>query len=122
MRRLVVVTGWSTEPGEPDWSGTESTLGTPLPVDFKEPAWAAGERELSYTWKLPDGTDATTSGSRLRTAIPALLPGKSATWNKRKSKTIVGGPAASLGFYGDGALDDAIGTHAHGRTPAATTR
>ncbi|MCX4536764.1 DNRLRE domain-containing protein [Streptomyces sp. NBC_00841] len=42
-------------------------------------AWAAGERELSYTWKLPDGTDVTTGGNQLRTAVPALLPGKSAT-------------------------------------------
>ncbi|MFI6379276.1 DNRLRE domain-containing protein [Streptomyces sp. NPDC050658] len=42
-------------------------------------AWAAGERELSYTWKLPDGTDATTGGNQLETAVPALLPGKSAT-------------------------------------------
>nr|WTB36335.1 DNRLRE domain-containing protein [Streptomyces sp. NBC_00830] len=42
-------------------------------------AWAAGERALSYTWKLPDGTDVTTGGNQLSTAIPALLPGKSAT-------------------------------------------
>ncbi len=42
-------------------------------------AWAAGERELSYTWKLPDGTDVTTGGNQLSTAIPALLPGRSAT-------------------------------------------
>ncbi|MBB4981519.1 RHS repeat-associated protein [Streptomyces sp. SFB5A] len=42
-------------------------------------AWAAGERVLSYTWKLPDGTDVTTGGNQLSTAIPALLPGKSAT-------------------------------------------
>ncbi|MEU5216492.1 DNRLRE domain-containing protein [Streptomyces sp. NPDC020807] len=42
-------------------------------------AWAAGERELSYTWKLPDGTDVTTGGNQLKTEIPALLPGKSAT-------------------------------------------
>ncbi|MBB4156172.1 RHS repeat-associated protein [Streptomyces cinereoruber] len=42
-------------------------------------AWAAGERQLSYTWKLPDGTDVTTGGNQLSTAIPALLPGKSAT-------------------------------------------
>lgn len=42
-------------------------------------AWAAGERELSYTWKLPDGTDVTTGGNQLETAVPALLPGKSAT-------------------------------------------
>ncbi|MER5212221.1 DNRLRE domain-containing protein [Streptomyces sp. NPDC002838] len=42
-------------------------------------AWAAGERELSYTWKLPDGTDVTTGGNQLSTAIPALAPGQSAT-------------------------------------------
>ncbi|WP_425265124.1 DNRLRE domain-containing protein, partial [Streptomyces regalis] len=41
--------------------------------------WAAGERELSYTWKLPDGTDVTTGGNQLSTAIPALSPGESAT-------------------------------------------
>ncbi|QOV41499.1 DNRLRE domain-containing protein [Streptomyces ferrugineus] len=42
-------------------------------------AWAAGERELSYTWKLPDGTDVTTGGNQAATAIPALNPGQSAT-------------------------------------------
>ncbi|WP_217621540.1 golvesin C-terminal-like domain-containing protein [Streptomyces lunaelactis] len=42
-------------------------------------AWAAGERQMSYTWKLPDGTDVTTGGNQASTAIPALLPGKSAT-------------------------------------------
>ncbi|MFE9442533.1 DNRLRE domain-containing protein [Streptomyces sp. NPDC006602] len=42
-------------------------------------AWATGERELSYTWKLPDGTDVTTGGNQLKVPIPALLPGNSAT-------------------------------------------
>ncbi|WP_307622084.1 DNRLRE domain-containing protein [Streptomyces sp. V3I7] len=42
-------------------------------------AWASGERVLSYTWKLPDGTDMTTGGNQLSTAIPALSPGQSAT-------------------------------------------
>ncbi|MCZ4606912.1 DNRLRE domain-containing protein [Streptomyces sp. Lzd4kr] len=42
-------------------------------------AWASGERQLSYTWKLPDGTDVTTGGNQLSTAIPALSPGQSAT-------------------------------------------
>ncbi|MFV5997723.1 DNRLRE domain-containing protein [Streptomyces sp. NPDC056231] len=41
--------------------------------------WAAGERQLSYTWKLPDGTDVTNGGNQLTTAIPELLPGQSAT-------------------------------------------
>ncbi|MEU0003054.1 DNRLRE domain-containing protein [Streptomyces sp. NPDC006314] len=42
-------------------------------------AWASGERVLSYTWKLPDGTDVTTGGNQLSTAVPALSPGQSAT-------------------------------------------
>ncbi|MGA4838855.1 DNRLRE domain-containing protein [Streptomyces sp. G45] len=42
-------------------------------------AWPAGERELSYRWTLPDGTDATTAANQLETALPALAPGKSAT-------------------------------------------
>ncbi|MFI6951536.1 DNRLRE domain-containing protein [Streptomyces sp. NPDC050422] len=42
-------------------------------------AWAAGERVLSYTWKLPDGTDVTTGGNQVRTAVPALAPAASAT-------------------------------------------
>ncbi|MFF8478801.1 DNRLRE domain-containing protein [Streptomyces sp. NPDC015414] len=42
-------------------------------------AWAAGERQLSYTWQLPDGTDVTTGGNQASTAIPALSPGQSAT-------------------------------------------
>ncbi|WP_461081687.1 golvesin C-terminal-like domain-containing protein [Streptomyces deserti] len=41
-------------------------------------AWAAGERQLSYTWKLPDGTDVTNGGNQAATAIPALNPGQSA--------------------------------------------
>jgi RHS repeat-associated protein len=40
-------------------------------------AWAAGERELSYTWKLPDGTDMTNGGNQVATPIPALAPGQS---------------------------------------------
>ncbi|MFJ6572115.1 DNRLRE domain-containing protein [Streptomyces sp. NPDC091292] len=40
--------------------------------------WAAGERELSYTWKLPDGTDVTNGGNQLATAVPNLKPGQSA--------------------------------------------
>ncbi|MEU4980848.1 DNRLRE domain-containing protein [Streptomyces sp. NPDC021969] len=60
------------------------TPNTTYTVDFTvtnttSSAWAAGERELSYTWKLPDGTDVTTGGNQLETPIPALLPGKSAT-------------------------------------------
>ncbi|MFE4415428.1 DNRLRE domain-containing protein [Streptomyces sp. NPDC056821] len=41
--------------------------------------WAAGERVLSYTWKLPDGTDVTSGGKQLTTAIPTLASGESAT-------------------------------------------
>ncbi len=62
-------------------------------VDFTvtnttDSAWADGERELSYTWKLPDGTDVTTGGNQLSTAIPALDPGQSATIQARVSTPI----------------------------------
>ncbi|MEU6879180.1 hypothetical protein [Streptomyces sp. NPDC046712] len=36
VERLVAVTGWNAEAGEPDWTDAEGTLGTPLPADFKE--------------------------------------------------------------------------------------
>ncbi len=60
------------------------TPNTTYTVDFTvtnttSSAWAEGERELSYTWQLPDGTDATTGGNQLATAIPPLTPGESAT-------------------------------------------
>ncbi|WOX26456.1 DNRLRE domain-containing protein [Streptomyces solicathayae] len=42
--------------------------------------WRAGTHALSYRWTLPDGTDVTTGGNRLETALPAdLLPGDSVT-------------------------------------------
>ncbi|MGA5259402.1 DNRLRE domain-containing protein [Streptomyces griseoincarnatus] len=60
------------------------TPNTTYTVDFTvtnttSAEWVAGERELSYTWKLPDGTDVTTGGKQLATPIPRLLPGQSAT-------------------------------------------
>ncbi|UYQ60705.1 DNRLRE domain-containing protein [Streptomyces peucetius] len=60
------------------------TPNTTYTVDFTvtnttSSQWTEGERELSYTWKLPDGTDVTTGGNQLATPIPALAPGKSAT-------------------------------------------
>lgn len=36
VERLVAITGWVGETGEPDWASTEEFLGTPLPEDFKE--------------------------------------------------------------------------------------
>ncbi|MGW4229846.1 golvesin C-terminal-like domain-containing protein [Streptomyces sp. NPDC004980] len=59
------------------------TPNTTYTVDFTltnntASAWAAGERELSYTWKLPDGTDVTTGGNQVATPVPALDPGESA--------------------------------------------
>ncbi|MEU8678890.1 RHS repeat-associated core domain-containing protein, partial [Streptomyces sp. NPDC048560] len=59
------------------------TPNTTYTVDFNltnttSSAWAAGERELSYTWKLPDGTDVTNGGNQIATPVPALAPGESA--------------------------------------------
>ncbi|MFF8842160.1 DNRLRE domain-containing protein [Streptomyces sp. NPDC015127] len=42
--------------------------------------WKAADQALSYTWSLPDGTDATTGGNQLRTALPKdVLPGETVT-------------------------------------------
>jgi RHS repeat-associated protein len=42
--------------------------------------WTTAGQELSYRWALPDGTDATTGGNQITTALPNnLLPGESAT-------------------------------------------
>ncbi|MFB7222260.1 DNRLRE domain-containing protein [Streptomyces sp. NPDC056227] len=42
--------------------------------------WRAADQSLSYTWTLPDGTDATTGGNQLRTALPKdVYPGESVT-------------------------------------------
>ncbi len=44
--------------------------------------WPAASRVLSYHWALPDGTDATTGGNRLETALPKdVVPGDSVTVN-----------------------------------------
>ncbi|MEV5303495.1 DNRLRE domain-containing protein [Amycolatopsis methanolica] len=36
--------------------------------------WSAANQKLSYRWTLPDGTDVTTGGNRLETALPADVP------------------------------------------------
>ncbi|OAH13198.1 tRNA3(Ser)-specific nuclease WapA precursor [Streptomyces jeddahensis] len=42
--------------------------------------WKAADQVLSYTWSLPDGTDATTGGNQLETALPEdLYPGETVT-------------------------------------------
>ncbi|MGA4840064.1 RHS repeat-associated core domain-containing protein [Streptomyces sp. G45] len=41
--------------------------------------WPAGERELSYRWAHPDGSDATTADNQLRADVPALAAGASTT-------------------------------------------
>ncbi|MBA4861320.1 DNRLRE domain-containing protein [Streptomyces sp. PSKA54] len=42
--------------------------------------WKAADQVLSYTWSLPDGTDATTGGNQLETALPEdVSPGETVT-------------------------------------------
>ncbi|MFF3893896.1 DNRLRE domain-containing protein [Streptomyces sp. NPDC001812] len=42
--------------------------------------WTAAGNELTYRWELPDGTDVTTGGNQIRTALPQdLAPGASVT-------------------------------------------
>ncbi|WP_258308210.1 DNRLRE domain-containing protein [Streptomyces sp. NWU339] len=42
--------------------------------------WTTAGHELTYRWSLPDGTDVTTGGNQIRTALPQdLAPGASVT-------------------------------------------
>ncbi|MGI5380313.1 DNRLRE domain-containing protein [Streptomyces sp. CA-251387] len=42
--------------------------------------WTAADDVLSYTWALPDGTDATTGGNQVRTVLPEdVAPGETVT-------------------------------------------
>ncbi|MBA2947606.1 golvesin C-terminal-like domain-containing protein [Streptomyces himalayensis] len=42
--------------------------------------WTAADQVLSYTWKLPDGTDKTTGGNQVQTALPEdVAPGETVT-------------------------------------------
>ncbi|WP_419997818.1 DNA/RNA non-specific endonuclease [Streptomyces boninensis] len=73
---------WDTyyAPGTP----TRMTAANTYPVDVTvtnttDAAWPAGERELSYRWSHPDGSDATSAANQLKADIPALAPGASAT-------------------------------------------
>lgn len=80
------------------------TPNTTYTVDFTvtnttSSQWAAGERELSYTWKLPDGTDVTNGGNQLATPIPALLPGKSATIQAKVSTPVNSDSGNKRGEY-----------------------
>ncbi|WP_053204941.1 DNRLRE domain-containing protein [Jiangella muralis] len=44
--------------------------------------WTAANHVLSYHWAAPDGTDVTTAGNRVETALPAdLAPGETVTLN-----------------------------------------
>jgi len=54
----------------------------PVTVSVSNPTgstWSAANWELSYHWTLPDGTDATTTGNQIATALPRdIAPGATA--------------------------------------------
>ncbi|MCX3064245.1 golvesin C-terminal-like domain-containing protein [Streptomyces beihaiensis] len=84
LLRVIYVDSTTTDTYYAPTTPQRMTPNSTYTVDFTvtnttNSAWASGERELSYTWKLPDGTDVTTGGNQLNTAIPALNPGESAT-------------------------------------------
>ncbi|MFB7608636.1 golvesin C-terminal-like domain-containing protein [Streptomyces gardneri] len=62
--------------------------------------WKAGTHALSYRWALPDGTDATTGGNQLQTALPAdLLPGDSVTLQGRLRAPVNSGSGSKRTEY-----------------------
>ncbi|MFE6588866.1 DNRLRE domain-containing protein [Streptomyces sp. NPDC057781] len=59
--------------------GDEYTVDVTL-TNTTTSTWPAGQHSLSYTWSLPDGTDATTGGNQLATQLATeVLPGDSIT-------------------------------------------
>lgn len=59
--------------------GDEYTVEVTL-TNTTDTTWSAADYVLSYKWALPDGTDKTTSGNRLETALPNdLAPGETVT-------------------------------------------
>ncbi|MFD9884823.1 DNA/RNA non-specific endonuclease [Streptomyces alboflavus] len=84
--RLSVVyatpTPWDTyyAPGTPTRMTARNTYPVTVTVtNTTTSAWPAGERQLSYRWAFPDGSDATSGDNQLRTDVPALAAGASAT-------------------------------------------
>ncbi|MFI9811388.1 DNRLRE domain-containing protein [Saccharothrix variisporea] len=49
--------------------------------------WRAADQVVSYRWNLPDGTDVTTGGNRLETALPADVPPNGTVTVQAKVKT-----------------------------------
>nr|WP_232789022.1 DNRLRE domain-containing protein [Streptomyces odonnellii] len=59
--------------------GDEYTVDVTL-TNTTTSVWKAADRALSYTWSLPDGTDATTGGNQMETALPKdIHPGDTVT-------------------------------------------
>ncbi|MER5278588.1 hypothetical protein ABT025_22960 [Streptomyces sp. NPDC002809] len=76
VERLVTVTGWGGEAGEPDWSGTEEFLGTPLPDDFKElrrrfAPWGAFSDHLLVLEANEDSESVRANHAKLLTSVSA---------------------------------------------------
>ncbi|MEL3950019.1 RHS repeat-associated core domain-containing protein [Streptomyces sp. LNU-CPARS28] len=75
-------TPWDTyyAPGTPTRMTARNTYPVAVTVtNTTTSAWPAGERQLSYRWAFPDGSDATSGDNQLRTDVPALAAGASAT-------------------------------------------
>ncbi|WP_157617273.1 DNRLRE domain-containing protein [Saccharomonospora marina] len=66
--------------------GDEYTIPVTL-TNTTSTTWSATDRALSYRWSLPDGTDATTGGNRLETALPADVPPQGTVTVQAKVKT-----------------------------------
>jgi len=70
-------------PTTPDKMVPGTTYTVPVTVNNTSGStWTAANERLTYHWDLPDGTDVTTTGNQLTTALPAdLAPGGTATIN-----------------------------------------
>ncbi|WP_069462975.1 DNRLRE domain-containing protein [Actinacidiphila rubida] len=136
----LVVTYLDTSPGSTYYAPTTPSGMVPgttytVPVTINNTtaaAWSASSEVLTYHWLLPDGTDVTTSGNQLQTALPAdLVPADTVTLNAQVTP-----PAVADGNQDEGATlawdmyNKTTGTYlssgtagaapmAHGARPAA---
>ncbi|MEU4408617.1 DNRLRE domain-containing protein [Streptosporangium sp. NPDC023963] len=67
-------------PGTPERMDVGATTQIPVVItNTTTQTWPAASTKVGYFWKLPDGTDISTTANQLKTALPATLaPGQSA--------------------------------------------
>jgi len=102
-----------------------STYSTPVTINNTTGAtWTAASEVLTYHWNLPDGTDVTTTGNQVQTALPSdLAAGATVTLNAQVKPPTpadtneAGGYTLAWDMY-----NKTTGTYLSGTAPAAAPK